>query len=555
VSDFQLNFEIGDGYWPNQRPSRSRPRTAIKGRDFIINGDGYAQVWNGMLSTAMAGATTAMLIENDPGGINGSGTVIGFRGNSVLFIGSGTVIRAGTSIGVATTSLQILIGGSTYVMGLDPPSAPVIPAPSGAGKCEGVYSFRLTYFRSVTGEESNHSAMSNIVVCSPSTSGTISVPIPTAAGQPGVDRVRIYASRAGFGAIGPHLFLQETSSLGSSVVVSFYDADLTSVLSPYNRNKPPTGTHVATIGGIIIVMGCFGGYGLSPSIQAYPGAHDFTQVMFLKPGQPITGVKGDGLEGYVVVSCADSIHGVLYAPSPASSILSRVISSNVGFPTSNSWTVIGGEIWGVSGQRGFVRSGGDGNFDSTFAYPILSDLDAYAGAGWVVGHDPGSDMVVFANGTKAWAYNRGAEGHVWSAPLTLPGTVQSAVTAGGKLLLVIGGTLYQFNAGSGPVGGDAQVTPVFQDNGDQASQKQVHQVAVDANGPVTYKVLTDLSLAGTDAPLVGGVAVPGAGSRHGGPQNTLVNGRSFSFDFRMAGAGTRIDSAAMRGVEWEDWTV
>jgi hypothetical protein len=426
------------------------------------DGDGLLRAFGAPSDTGILGALYATVIANDHGGMQGKGTVIAYRSSpaagsdSILFVGPYNVIRNGAVVALGTNRMQMKVGaGSPFELGLNPPSTPTVVAEaSGGTKVDGSYAFAAAVKRSVTNGVSNASPRTAPIPVSAGGRFKVTIP-PQNTLDPQVDIYQVYATVANFSTIGV-LFLAKEYKYGTDVPVGggdvyldFYDAELLGIAGGYLYLKPPDCTHLFTLGGYVMAAGCYptGGWGVAPSLLNKPDAYDPDTVAFLNPGAPITACTGRAGDGFQYIACRDSLHGCILTGDPTAPVLCRVLWGNDGFVSGNQLCYVETELWGMSSARGPVRTSQGSEPDRSFARRVQHTLEAM-GPTAVVGFDPASNQIVYAGGSTAIAYMRGMGGDTWSAPMPLPGVVQSRVTVGGQLYLVIDNTLHRWNGGA-----------------------------------------------------------------------------------------------------------
>lgn len=467
----KTEFRFDAGYVDSQAPDGPARGTLAPGSSGLYpSGDGIVKAMRSPSSIGITGANHATVVSSSgtdvSGGIDGSyGSIFGFKKDGTIFIGDGTAYVNGVSIGTATNEVKLRRGGSTITLGIPPPGQPSEHTPQSgwaAGKCTGTYSFKITATCSLTGGESNPSPASSVILTS---SKKIQLTIPNIFTD-GVDGIRVYCSFSGFGAIGPwYAYAQEFRLVGGGtygtiqvdgggayyVELDFYDGDLLGLSAPYAYFEPPTGTHAFMLGPHLLVAGCYDaptGFGIAPSLINKPDSYDPDHVVFLNPGGKITACTGRATDGFQYVATANSLHGVILSGVGDSPILARVLWGSDGFPSDNAMCYVDTELWGVSSNRGPVRTQQGSEPDRSFARAVGKFFDGINPANVVVGYDAAHNHVVFAEGTQAIAYMRGEPGNKWSAPFTLPAAVESRVSLGGVLHLVLNGTLYRYMGGS-----------------------------------------------------------------------------------------------------------
>lgn len=460
------------GYADNAAPDSLRDYMGPGSEGLYPEGPNLLVPFNAPLDTGDPGASNATVIDNVPGGIDGPGSVFRERGapaddddDMVCYIGEGgDAVYYSTDAAFGTTSTAIWVksitGSSSFPLGLAPPSAPVVALANGSNNyMDGSQSFKLTFRRTITNGETEPSEASNIVVCNDaSTTGAVSVPIPskaTAGGAQGaaasVRYCRIYKSISNFSTLGPWFMVADVdynvNPNAQNYIVDIYDGSLLGITPPIGVELPPAGTHAFRLGGYICVAGCYGGFGIIASYLNNMDAFNPDSVTFLNPAAPITACVGRANDGFQYVACRDSLHACILTGSPDTPILSRVLWGQDGFLGPNQMCYVESELWGMSSTRGPVRTMAGGVPDRSFAQPVIRTLEQM-GSSAVVGYDPATNQVVYAGMDMAIAYMRGLPGDKWSAPVPLAGDVQSKVTFGGKLYFVIDGTLWEWNAGS-----------------------------------------------------------------------------------------------------------
>lgn len=539
---FREVFAWDRGYCPNQTPIEAIANSIYRGSNVLFRGARLAESFKGMGSGAGAntGQATMMNVANLPAGL-ATGDVVLLR-TPTWFIGSGTVRIGGVSIGTANSTLQLNLGGTSagtvYSAGLSAPAAPTIAAAGLTGKKnQGSYSVRVTLVRSTTRAESNASPVSNVVSVR---RDAITVTAPTPSN--GADRWAIYASRRGFGSTGPWYFLGEYSSF-TTQTVEWYDGDLTDTLSPIDFDPASSypGTHCFALGNVMVIAG-YEVAGLVPSIPGHYEAFPPDSVSFLNPHEPIVGVRGRATDGWQYIACANSLHAAILTPSGEFPIVPRAIWTDVGFQNPDAFCLVESELWGFSGARGAVRTRQQGEPDTTFAYDVQSDFSSFDPAATVVGYDPANDLVVYASGTTALAFNRATS--QWSTPLDLPASVDAAVTIAGNLKLSIGGQLYTFNSGSGTTW---SLTPAFKNAGAPGFNKTITRVLLSTNCDATAYMLANLD--GTNGASMSVASPTGTYGGHGAWNKlNFKNAKTYSVRATGTGAGDSIYEIIVDGV-------
>lgn len=462
----ETTFTGNMGYADNAAPDSLRDYMGPGSEGLYPEGPNLLVPFNAAADTGDPGASQATVIDNVPGGIDGTGSVFRERGapadgddDMVFYIGDGAVYYSTNSaFGSATSAawMKSIAGSSSFALGLAPPSTPTVAIStggsatfkesSGGTKMDGTYSFKLTWRRPITNGESNPSGASDPLVVD---SGMRVLFTPPSRPDTSVRYCRIYMTVANFSTLGPWFMVADYDydNPVTPYYIDIYDSSLLGITPPIGYEQPPAGTHGFRLGGYLCIAGCYGGFGIIPSYLNNADSYNPDGVTFLNPGAPITACVGRANDGFQYVACRDSLHACILTGSPDTPILSRVLWGQDGFLGPNQMCYVESELWGMSSTRGPVRTMAGGVPDRSFAQPVIRTLEQM-GSSAVVGYDPATNQVVYAGMDMAIAYMRGLPGDKWSAPVDLPGDVQSKVTFGGKLYLVIDGTLWEWNAGS-----------------------------------------------------------------------------------------------------------
>jgi hypothetical protein len=461
-------FTWDKGYWPNTSLVTGVPGVLVSGQNLWNRGSGLMVSSKGFAASVLnsGGSVNPLLnVGSTYGGLTGGGNIVQVIGTGIfIFAGSGTAYVGGVSKGsVAGGTITIWTGAAAVQAGLAPPGAPTIAVDLASAQTafnKGLYSIALTAIRSLTGGESSLGEPSNAVTTKHRT-----IQITALGSMPsGADKIGIYATKRGFGEIGPffHLYDVATPSLPYNIVIpgqsraGWTDGQLGD-LSPLDFNVPPACGFCFAINSVVVAAGCYGGAGLSPSYPNKPESYPPRFVVFIPGGGTITAVKGSGIEGAVLVCTANSINLVTASQSDISPLNVRPIWPTTGVVSANQLCMAGGEIYSWVGERGPVRDsiggeGDPGDEATTFAQPVMKAFAAngYTASNVIVVFDPASDTVWYVKGLVAIGYCRYLG--QWHPVHTLPTTIVTAVTdtANGRALLSDAlGNLYQFETGTG----------------------------------------------------------------------------------------------------------
>lgn len=570
-----LTIQYGGPYSPSLPPSGQRPRPClIAGRNVWSRADeggAYTEAWRGLAS--VGSAITAGLIvplggDTLPGGI-GTGTILVYRSDSTWFIGTGTAKRFGPPAlnAAASSALQFLLNSVVFTAGLSQPAAPALYLSAQAGKCRGTYSAKLTQGRSETGEESNASAnFSNVVTAN---NNKLILSLDTIATVADGKRWGFYGSDGGYSQLGPWTLRQEfnSSQIGTnqdinlinrpnSILVDYADFEgFLGTTAPFQFSPPPHGSHLTTLGSVVVVLGTFGvngeppGSGVSPST---PGrlAWPATYTRFLNPAEPIVRVDGRPDQGWQTVFTRHSVQAILLSGDELGPVMVRPRWASAGIGNPNGAVVLEmGEIYAALGDGYFGRSIGGTSPDTSFTRKIRTDIKGVDPTTCVLGHYPAEDTVVFFDNATKLAYpfdRRTEEFHTPfdMSPYGSDGVIQAlgSNTGTGKLYVVIGGQLMTFDTGSSGV--NWRAVPVQEEADNPRKKKTIYSFSSVYRGAVTHKLLGNNDLSTALETTVGS----GGGDQDGAQKKTVVKDlRRFTFEASGTAAGDRAYTTTVEG--------
>lgn len=539
------------------------------GRDMFVLTAGLLESANGFSPSGDTGDDVMMLAGSSLATIN-RGSVYPYRGGSIFAIGSGTVRYQNNILaGGASSTLKVSIPdpgtgilSALQTVGLAQPSAVVLSEASGMGvnqdgtsvdststKISGSYSAVVTIERTSLGSESNGSIPSNIISIKDK---KIAVAFGTAVSG---DRWKIYFTARGKGSSGPHLFIYTVlesvvaAQPGRKIFIEFNDSQLQPELPPTDYNVPPTGTHGAALGPHNIVLGTFRGNvsgiaaGVSPSIVNKVEAFPASATSFLNPYEDITFMTQRPTDGELVIGTANSLQALLLTGSSLIPVFTRAIWPQTGVLSRNGGCFAESTLYIYSGKAGPCRLIGT-EPDTDFALPIYEQLryEDWSPSAVVVGYDRGRDCVVFmGNGTSGnlgfvFMRTRG----IWSPPMNLPGTVQSAVTIGGVLYISVANVVYIFEGGNGTA---HYFRPAWQDGDAPMEVKAIINYRMKArikNASMTIDFLRDFNL----TPVTGCSQTTAGNGGDVWSKNKSLNRycKTFTFKIGSTGAGHRYDA-------------
>lgn len=530
-------FHWQNGFIPTQTLAGGIPGSIISGSNVWIWGAGLLESAKGFASNGSAGdaLTPLMNVGNTHGGVTGGGTVVDSFGTTFV-AGSGNAYKGGSLLGAVAGTLKLLVGGSLVNVGIAQPSAPTLAASATTGKNDGSYSVCITKIRSATGEESTRSLPSNVVAVT--NKKLIIGGLPTTPVVEGVDKIGIYCSFRNFGATGPWFHLIDIDiSASATYETDWFNGELGG-LAPIDHDPPPGCTHCFAVNNVMVAAGSFGGSGLSPSIPGSPGAYPPDFTVFIPGGGSITGCKATGFSGAVLVATASSLNSVIATNSPITPITVRQLWPTTGFATGSSWCTVEDEVYGFSGQRGAVRTQGDGPPDTTFANAVHKYFgdNGFTASNTTVGYDPKTDSVMFCKGSTVLCFAR-SRGY-WHCPMTITGTARTGATVGGDFLLDVGGGALQ----SAELGAGVAWNAIFafDDGGDIEMNKSLVRLRAASNSTVALDVLTDLNIGAS-------VFAASATANHSAWEHLNVrNAKTFSIKASGSASGQSLYEVAMQ---------
>jgi hypothetical protein len=547
---------------------------ASGGLMFDIYGDNFAYI-DGLAPFA-TGGNIFMGTGKSLWGV-GAGSAKYYDKNSSTLYSLGSITAAGGALQVWTLSGGVY---SQHTAGLSVPSTGSLIANDitggFTGKIEGTVAAEFTKYRSTTGAESRPSLPTAIVSFNKQYARIYFPPATDL--TDGADYFRLYLSLQGFGSSGPFRYLDQyqmtvgyTPASGFGTVaydagagryyieIEWYDSNLLETEPATDLFIPPVGTHTAQFGNVNIVLGTYGGLGVSSSIPNYPEAFPPSRTSFLSE-QPV-GVLGNPQDGYIWVICKNSMWALLWTGAPdGPAVMPRAIWSDTGCENASAACVVRGNLYAFTGRKGIVRTNGTQEPDTTFAYPVLEDVKAWDAKKVVVGYSPQDNVVVFAHDRQMLLYH--VDLNLWSAPIYLDdfltavaGTIASVYTANGLLHVSVynAGTysLYTFNywvsGGAGnPTGTNWEVIPQWSFGG--SFHKTVDRFINTASmngGTLRTRAYKDLDLTTAIVDVTSGTST---GDKHFTPiRKSLRKAKSYTVKLSGSGMNQRVYGTETHG--------
>jgi len=522
-------FRYTRGFIPTQPGLDGVPDSLQDGRNLLIFGNGKPLSAKGPLAGGASGSPRpAMNVKAGFGGVSNYGTVLSFF-DLIFAAGSGTVTLDGSPLGSIADQLVVNSGG-LVVLGVGAPGAPTVStSPPTAGRLAGAYSMALTAIQvlgNLTSESSRGTPSVAVSLTNKKFRVTAWPATPTGC-VASRDKWGVYFPFRGFPTQGPWRHLIDIPmNTALPYDIDFLDGEL-GHLAPLDYDPPPvTGAKfIFTIDNVMTIVGPGGR--LNPSVPLLPAAYPPDQASFLARGEDVTSCRSSGGSGRIALACANSVHEVIASgDATISPIITYPRWPSVGFVGSSSWCFVHDTIVGMSGAMGPVMGSLDSPPTSDFADNVKTFFEdnGFTSANTVVGYDPSIGAVIFMSGTLAVPYMGNG---VWSAPVVMPGTVSTAVTVNGRLLVDISGTSYTFEGGTGT---DFYAIPAWWD-GNNEFLKTIVRMRAASDVSVTIQPLTDLSL----TPVIPSFS---SAAQHGNPKRLNLRNVT-SFTAKISGTGSR----------------
>lgn len=488
-----------------------------------------------------------------------TGSAAPWRNFSLFYVGSGSLYwGSGTTTYSAQSALQVLVytAPSTFTnltVGLNAPStAPQLFASATTSlKLTGTRSCVYTEYNTLTGWESNHSPVSNIVTFLNKKAVVQFNPIINVSN--GANAYRIYFTPKGLGSgnafylYGPVIL---ASSLGTveghplSKLFDFNDNEIDFTrAAPVTFDPPPdTASHVIALETVIDLMGTYTGVGHSPSDPgSNGGSYDPLITQFNWPCERITGVWPRQGAGFSLYSTANSLQSV-YGIGGTGLIALRAIWSQTGIPGGRKAGAWGGKTFYAYTNNGPARVAGDDlPPDYDFAVTVHDFMRRnFAADTVVVAYEPKDNLMLFCGQCNASAAIGGVNAgswvaipfrlmdEKWSPPIKLPSQPKGAVTIGNKLYLSFGGLLREWGAGSAPEGGSWALRRTGLGETAEGRRKVFRRATTAGNSAgITAKLYDNTSFTGTPKTWVSGANAFGKWAK--------FNFHSTNFGFEYSG--------------------
>jgi hypothetical protein len=557
-------------------PNPLRENSYIEGWNVLLRGtDGVPESWNGIgpvvVSLGADGAAVLELVGSADGNTfykAEAGGASSWLNNSLFYVGAGNAYYGSGSplAQPATSELRVrLSSGAIYLVGLNTPAGATTlgddTALSTAG-FNGTRAFCFTEYNPDTGWESNRSAPSNVFTFTNRRKARVQIPAAATNAGRGATRIYRYWTPAGLGGLGQ---VAPFYRLGSHIayppaglfVEDFNDTNLNAnIKAPVSNDPPPAGggLFVVAFDAIIVLVGTYGGFGISPSDPNSSGVFDPLNTIFPYAVERIRAVWPRAGAGYAVVATDSSLFAI-YPVGGRPGVGIRPLWPNNGVPAGHKGGKFFKDIffcYTTSGPAMLVP----GNLEPQIAMnlPVRDEMRRNFDPSTVtVGVDPKDELVLFAGRMTSgplngqWVAFPYRVGVGWGPKLVLGGQPRDAITfnyngLGDKCYFLIGGGLRAWDTagGSGLVQGWLLRTGAMSLDR-REKWKSVDRIATTANGAATCKLYTDLD---TSTPTVTYQATAG----HGRPRKVkLRRAKSIQLEFSGNTSGRIIYQTVMEG--------
>lgn len=413
--DFKVPMRWSEGYYPNQALSGEGSRILDSlmppSKNMWIEGPNKARSWDGMASFGSFGNKVMALVGEILGTLT-TGNIIRFRDGMAWVVGSGPVKigsgGAGTSLGTASANLQFSNAlGSLTMAGI----------PKAIGTPGLFYATRSGLLRT------DPNALNADDIIAGRNNGLISIKISACSLDQGVNRAisegnasepsvpvlfndqaaiirfptnpipgrlaawRIYSTFRGFGKFGPWFFLTQVPVIGAAessypgkvtgapageFAITWSDGDLKSIFAPIDHDPPPAGTHVFSLGDVMVVVS--GAGRLNVSKPGFPEAYPPDFEAFLDPQEAVISIRGRPSDGWLYLGCRNSLHTVSLNEDPIVPIIPRSEWGQTGVANPNAMCLVNNVLYVYSGEKLFNRTSGiKDQPDKRWAIPVESE--------------------------------------------------------------------------------------------------------------------------------------------------------------------------------------
>jgi hypothetical protein len=412
-------------------------------KNSLVTGSGKTTAWTGphLIGSKIGARELFNLPNGSYGGLGdgtgGGGSIIGLIARAFGFIGDGPLSVEGVDTGLsATTALQLLLyrsgayDATSFIAGLDPPSAPTIAEHStdvsttNFGTTSAVYWF----VRSATGGRSRKSPVSNVTTVSgKKVRFTVSGADLTAAAAMGADRIGVGVPQWGFGSTGPHFMypinsggefaitdLTTVDGVANSLELDWASSELQGQdLAPLDDDPPPEAVFAAALEDVIAVIGAFGdlddgvsldspGTVIAVSLRIYIESFPADQFLFL-PGAP-RGVVQRPSQGFDYIGGADYMCALSYTGADPPLALQTIWDSTGIASQGNMFAGEGGRLH-VFSHGGPIRIGRLGEPETAWADSVVDDMRVWIARDVAGGWDDINKLAVFFHHKEAHAYS------------------------------------------------------------------------------------------------------------------------------------------------------
>lgn len=548
MQPFRQELSFPGGYFPAQRKHQGIRGTVYRGSNAwhrALDGKWVSDTGPSSLGSSGAALSQLQVIDGQWAGTVGLGNIV-TAFSTHFFVGTQAYIN-GVLIGASPGILSLIgAGGTVFPAGLAKPPAPTV-SDSGVSSVNtfiGSYAIGVAASRPLTGglsTVSNPSAV--ILIKNKKIRVTFGTPVS------GQTHWRLYGTQKGLGSLGVTRRISSIADVPIATLfvdIEYFDGQLTDY-APLTNDPPPACVLVGSMGGCVFVITSSGQ--IFSSYVGAPESYPAKFVTSLAVRETPTGIRA-GVSGVTVVSTANSLSAIVLSGSNLIPVIPRIIFGDIGFATANAYCMLfDGQIYGNSGQRGFIRTTNGGDPDSSFALPVMDYAKGlgYTAASTVVVPDPSHDAVLFCSGSTVLPFMRAS--NTWSTDMVMPGTVTAGVSLNGQAHLQVGSTLYGMDKAGGSPSGGWFIQDAYSDFGQGLGRKKLEECRVATGaGSFTVDMLAD------QGTTVGGLWP----YSHTGPYNSPRKKQTYSFlesgAFKVSGTSGAQEfyAADIRG-QYDTW--
>lgn len=348
-------------------------------------------------------------------------------------------------------------------------------------------------------------------------------------------------------------FTQATEGAARTYALEWRDSDLAGAdLAPIYDYPPPAGLFGGVLGDVTFVDGCLGddvdvnastatdpalypGNAIAVSEPMRPESFSPTSYIFTND-TPIALIEGS--QGVYWRFGRNSL-GVLRYTGGSPAISYERLWTGAGINNQNNVTLAaGGRLYAYTGARGAVRTGNQGELDTSFAAAVSNDMVNWNPANVVLGYDANTQYVFYAHNQTILAYYEPL--NMWCAPLNVAESLGDrqilAMVTFNSEVYISAGYARAFN-----IGGFNTSTDLFTATGHMFANKDVVRLYSTGTLPTGFVADMDYWVVSAGSNVFGLASSPGGAllplTDAGTGTVTAIGGSAALYAFN-AGSGT-----------------